>query len=55
VPVAVLPRALDLLDVPLVRRAIDDSLEALRVFGHPRPRLAVCAVNPHGGENGKLR
>jgi 4-hydroxythreonine-4-phosphate dehydrogenase len=46
--------ALDQLDVPTVRQAIDDSLEALRVFGHQRPRLGVAAVNPHGGENGNF-
>jgi 4-hydroxythreonine-4-phosphate dehydrogenase len=46
--------ALDQLDVATVRQAIDDSLEALRVFGHDRPRLGVAAVNPHGGENGNF-
>jgi 4-hydroxythreonine-4-phosphate dehydrogenase len=49
-----LRRALDQLDVATVRQAIDDSLEALRVFGHEQPRLGVAAVNPHGGENGNF-
>ncbi len=49
-----LRNALDQLDVDTVRRAIDDSLEALRVFGHAEPRLGVAAVNPHGGENGNF-
>jgi 4-hydroxythreonine-4-phosphate dehydrogenase len=49
-----LRKALDQLDVDTVRRAIEDALEALRVFGHPNPRLGVAAVNPHGGENGNF-
>ena len=49
-----LRKALDQLDVATVRQAIDDSLEALRVFGHAQPRLGVAAVNPHGGENGNF-
>ncbi|MUL43573.1 4-hydroxythreonine-4-phosphate dehydrogenase PdxA [Streptomonospora sp. PA3] len=32
--------------------AIEEALTALRVFGHDEPRLAVAAINPHGGENG---
>jgi 4-phospho-D-threonate 3-dehydrogenase / 4-phospho-D-erythronate 3-dehydrogenase len=51
---ASLRKALDQLDVDTVRQAIEDSLEALRVFGHPEPRLGVAAVNPHGGENGNF-
>ncbi|WP_046468424.1 4-hydroxythreonine-4-phosphate dehydrogenase PdxA [Allosalinactinospora lopnorensis] len=31
---------------------IGEALTALRVFGHDEPRLAVAAINPHGGENG---
>ncbi|GAA3753535.1 4-hydroxythreonine-4-phosphate dehydrogenase [Spinactinospora alkalitolerans] len=31
---------------------IEEALTALRVFGHDEPRLAVAAINPHGGENG---
>jgi 4-phospho-D-threonate 3-dehydrogenase / 4-phospho-D-erythronate 3-dehydrogenase len=49
-----LRKALDQLDVATVRQAIDDSLEALRVFGHEQPRLGVAAVNPHGGEGGNF-
>jgi len=33
---------------PQVRRA----LTALSVYGHDKPRLAVAALNPHGGEGG---
>ncbi|MFT3877497.1 MAG: 4-hydroxythreonine-4-phosphate dehydrogenase PdxA [Propioniciclava sp.] len=32
--------------------SISRALRALRVFGYQRPRLAVAALNPHGGENG---
>jgi 4-hydroxythreonine-4-phosphate dehydrogenase len=28
------------------------ALKALEVFGYTQPRLAVAALNPHGGENG---
>ena len=35
-----------------VRRAIDASWTALWVVGHDEPRLAVAALNPHGGEHG---
>ena len=37
-----------------VEAAIASSLTALRVFGHPQPRLAVAALNPHGGEGGNF-
>jgi 4-phospho-D-threonate 3-dehydrogenase / 4-phospho-D-erythronate 3-dehydrogenase len=37
-----------------VGEAISTSLTALRVFGHPQPRLAVAALNPHGGEGGNF-
>ncbi|TDC27459.1 4-hydroxythreonine-4-phosphate dehydrogenase PdxA [Streptomyces sp. 8K308] len=44
--------ALDQLTSERVGRSIREAETALRVFGVPRPRLAVAAVNPHGGENG---
>ncbi|MBO8192288.1 4-hydroxythreonine-4-phosphate dehydrogenase PdxA [Streptomyces oryzae] len=47
-----LRKALDQLTAERVRNSIDEALTALRVFGTERPRLAVAAVNPHGGENG---
>ena len=37
-----------------VGAAIGSALTALRVFGHPEPRLAVAALNPHGGEGGNF-
>jgi len=49
-----LRRAIDQIDRGLVGSAIGSALTALRVFGHPRPRLAVAALNPHGGEGGNF-
>lgn len=31
---------------------IDLANDALRTLGTPRPRIAVCGLNPHAGENG---
>ncbi|CEI29413.1 4-hydroxythreonine-4-phosphate dehydrogenase PdxA [Propionibacterium freudenreichii] len=36
----------------LIGTAIDKSVRALHVFGSQRARLAVAALNPHGGEGG---
>ncbi|MBQ1124106.1 4-hydroxythreonine-4-phosphate dehydrogenase PdxA [Streptomyces sp. B15] len=47
-----LRKALDQLTAERVRNSVDEAMTALRVFGTERPRLAVAAVNPHGGENG---
>ncbi|ASO18511.1 4-hydroxythreonine-4-phosphate dehydrogenase [Actinoalloteichus hoggarensis] len=47
-----LRKALDQLTEERVFHGIQEALTALRVFGHDEPRLAVAAVNPHGGENG---
>ncbi|MCT2588879.1 4-hydroxythreonine-4-phosphate dehydrogenase PdxA [Streptomyces sp. N2-109] len=47
-----LRRALDQITQESVGRSIREALTALRVFGTEAPRLAVAAVNPHGGENG---
>jgi 4-hydroxythreonine-4-phosphate dehydrogenase len=49
-----LRKALDQLSEELVLASIRRAVEALRVFGHDEPRLAVAAVNPHGGENGNF-
>ncbi len=37
-----------------VLEAIVRSWEALQVYGHDTPRLAVAALNPHGGEGGNF-
>ncbi|GAA3744249.1 4-hydroxythreonine-4-phosphate dehydrogenase PdxA [Salinactinospora qingdaonensis] len=44
--------ALDQVSVEQQVSCAEEALTALRVFGHDQPRLAVAAINPHGGENG---
>ncbi|WP_049578105.1 4-hydroxythreonine-4-phosphate dehydrogenase PdxA [Streptomyces sp. SBT349] len=44
--------ALDQITRESVGRSIREAATALRVFGVERPRLAVAAINPHGGEGG---
>lgn len=47
-----LRKALDQVTRDAVGRSIREAMAAMRVFGVSSPRLAVAAVNPHGGENG---
>lgn len=47
-----LRKALDQITRERVGDSIRAALTALKVFGAESPRLAVAAVNPHGGENG---
>ncbi|WP_433170292.1 4-hydroxythreonine-4-phosphate dehydrogenase PdxA [Actinoallomurus sp. CA-150999] len=49
-----LRNALDKLSKKVVEAAIHEAFTALKVFGEGEPRLAVAAVNPHGGENGNF-
>ncbi len=44
--------AVDQLTSELVQRAIDVGHATLVRFGMARPRIAVCGLNPHAGENG---
>jgi 4-hydroxythreonine-4-phosphate dehydrogenase len=44
--------ALDQITSERVLAAVSEANTALRVFGVEHPRLAVAAVNPHGGEGG---
>jgi len=37
-----------------LRRVFDLTLDALRALGITEPRVAVCGLNPHAGENGVL-
>jgi 4-hydroxythreonine-4-phosphate dehydrogenase len=37
-----------------IEHAIREAYTALEVFGAEKPTLAVAALNPHGGENGKF-
>ena len=40
------------LDSPGVLRTIELGHEALKLLGFDHPRIAVCGLNPHAGENG---
>jgi 4-hydroxythreonine-4-phosphate dehydrogenase len=44
--------ALDQINQELVGESIRKAHTALTVFGVESPRLAIAAINPHGGENG---
>lgn len=51
-PFSQIPRALT---APRVERALGLLVRALRSgWGCPRPRIAICALNPHAGEGGLL-
>lgn len=45
-------RAVESIKKDLLVGSINRALRALQVFGYGQPRLAVAALNPHGGENG---
>ncbi|HZL04271.1 MAG TPA: 4-hydroxythreonine-4-phosphate dehydrogenase PdxA, partial [Coriobacteriia bacterium] len=47
-----LRKALDKINRSGQLESIKRAGTALRVFGTTNPRLAVAAINPHGGENG---
>ena len=49
-----LRQAIDQLTASTVEQGIREAYTALEVFGTNRPRLAVAALNPHGGEGGKF-
>ncbi|GAB3299936.1 4-hydroxythreonine-4-phosphate dehydrogenase PdxA [Parasphingorhabdus pacifica] len=49
-----LRQALDGITRPNVEHSIREAYTALEVFGSREPKLAVAALNPHGGENGKF-
>lgn len=44
--------AIERIDAPLVERVIDRAHDSLRKAGIARPRIGVCGINPHAGENG---
>ena len=39
---------------PKIERAIELAAQACRDLGLPRARVAVCGLNPHAGEGGKI-
>ncbi len=47
-----LRQAIDQLTTDRIQESIHKAHTALTVFGVQKPRLAVAALNPHGGENG---
>jgi 4-phospho-D-threonate 3-dehydrogenase / 4-phospho-D-erythronate 3-dehydrogenase len=49
-----LRKAIDQISQDSVGHAIREAYTALRVFGSDSPRLAVAAINPHGGEGGNF-
>ncbi len=40
------------LDTARIRRTIELGHQAMRLLGFDQPRIAVCGLNPHAGENG---
>jgi hypothetical protein len=46
--------ALDKITRDSVLTGIEESWSALQVYGYEHPRLAVTALNPHGGEGGNF-
>jgi 4-hydroxythreonine-4-phosphate dehydrogenase len=44
--------AIERIDDALVERTVRRGIEALRRAGIENPRVGVCAINPHAGENG---
>ena len=44
--------AIERIDAPLVERVIGRAHETLTRAGITRPRIGVCGINPHAGENG---
>lgn len=40
------------LDTNRIVRTIELGNEAMKLLGHPKPRIAVCGLNPHAGEHG---
>jgi len=44
--------AIERIDAPLVERVIDRAHQTLSRAGFANPRIGVCGINPHAGENG---
>ena len=44
--------AIERIDAPLVERVLGRAHETLRRAGISSPRIGVCGINPHAGENG---
>lgn len=44
--------AIDLIEPDLVERTIERAHSVLLKAGNPNPKIGVCGINPHAGENG---
>jgi len=51
IPLRVVPQALSF---HAIENAVRQADFLARALGHPAPRIAVCGLNPHAGENGLL-
>lgn len=49
-----LRRVASLLTPERIARAIELGAAAMRTLGHESPRVGVCGLNPHAGENGLI-
>jgi 4-hydroxythreonine-4-phosphate dehydrogenase len=47
-----LRNAIELISPQRIADVVQLAHRTLRAMGHPSPRIAVAALNPHGGENG---
>lgn len=52
IPLSAVPAAINIEKIKQVTQIIHDDMQ--RRFGLPQPRIAVCGLNPHAGENGYL-
>ncbi|GAF13141.1 4-hydroxythreonine-4-phosphate dehydrogenase [Bacillus sp. JCM 19046] len=47
-----LRKAIDMINPDRTHKVINLADETLKNAGNPNPRIAVCGINPHAGENG---
>jgi len=47
-----LVKAVELITKERVYKVIKLAYETLKIAGNPEPKIAVCGINPHAGENG---
>ncbi len=52
IPLAAVPAAISIEKIQAVIKIIHQDMQ--QSFGMPQPRIAVCGLNPHAGENGYL-
>jgi 4-hydroxythreonine-4-phosphate dehydrogenase len=49
-----LSKAIELVKTPRIIETIQLAKESCKMFGIPNPHIAVCGLNPHSGDGGKL-